>query len=259
MKHDGSTGKGDHERNSGGPWRSVWRGLRISRKAAVVLLLVVSLAANATLFVGGVLYNVIDEALTKVAGLETATSRQRKSSDDLKRKNRQLNERNRNLRNRATRLHKVTSGAVNSTVARSTRGAARAVATAPAKALPYVGTTVVVGAAAWEIKGHCDTIRDMTTIQREVDNLILLEPEPSKSRSEGERTVCGMDVPTREEIWNQIRTAPLAVWHHSRDFLTDLEPISPGVEVQLAGWWENRETLVRDGWDGLRQLLTWPD
>ena len=57
---------------------------------AMVLVLVASLAANGALFVGGVLNNVIDEAIESVTGLATATSKQRKLADDLKRKNRQL-------------------------------------------------------------------------------------------------------------------------------------------------------------------------
>ena len=129
---------------------------------AIGLLLVASVTANATFFVSGVLYNVIDEALESVTGLQTATGKQRKAADALMGKNRQLVHRNRVLQDRMINLQRengrlmgrmagarrTTNAAVRRTVARSAHAAARAVATAPAKALPYVGTAVVVGAPA---------------------------------------------------------------------------------------------------------------
>ena len=231
---------------------------------AMVLVLVASLAANGALFVGGVLNNVIDEAIESVTGLATATSKQRKLADDLKRKNRQLVDRNRSLQHRMTkvrresgrlkgrmaRLRTVTNVAVKRTVARSANAAVRVVATAPGKAVPYVGTAVVVGAAALEIKDLCDTIRDMKAIQREID--------PSESHSEDERKICGMDTPTQEEILNQIKTVPLDAWQRSQAFLTDLDPIPPEFETWLNRWW-NDKSLFRDGMRGLRRMLRGPE
>ena len=276
MERGASTDKGDrHRTNSSGMWRLAWRSLRVSRAMAVVLLLAASLAANAALFVGGVLYNVIDEALTRVAGLDTATSRQRRASDDLKRKNRQLVERNRNLhghltrvrqengrlKSRTNRLRRETSAAVKKTVARSAAAAGRAMATAPAKALPYVGTAVVAGALAWEIGDHCETIRDMKKIQQ-----AIASSESRSEASEDEPRVCGMDIPGRDEVWNQARAAPLAAWQRSREFLADLDPVPPEVETWLdgvmensKGWLEDGRTLVRDGLDGLFRVFEAPE
>lgn len=95
MGLDAQASNGDQQAKSNSMWRVAWRGLRVSRAMAMVLVLVVSLAANAALFVGGVLYNVIDEALENVTGLATATGKQRKQVNDLKRNNRHLVVRNR--------------------------------------------------------------------------------------------------------------------------------------------------------------------
>ena len=224
--------------NSGGTWRLVRRGLRVSRAMAVVLVLAASLAANAALFVGGVLFNVIDEAVESVTGLATATGKQRKLTDGLKRENRRLVASNRSLQNRMTRLRKETNDAVKRTMERSVNAAKRVVITAPGKALPYLGTAVVVGAAAWEIKDLCGTVRDMKEIQRAID--------PSESRSEDERRICGMDPPTREEILSQIETAPLDAWRRSRSFLADLDPIPPEFETRFNRWWNDKGPF-RDG------------
>lgn len=265
MIRDPSSGKEDSRIRSDGSWRRVWRVLKTARAMAVVLLLVVSLAANAALFVGGVLYNVVDEALARVTGLETATSKQRKVSDDLRRENRQLVDRNRKLQTRmakvqqangrlkgpAARLRKVTRDAVKRTVARSAVAATRAVATAPAKAFPYLGTAVVVGVTALEIRSYCKTIRDMNLIQKEI--------APTEAYSEDERTVCGMEAPTRDDIWNHIKKEPLHMWNRSRDFLPDLDPILPHIEDQLDAWLQNSENLLSDGWESLLRMLKLPD
>ncbi len=302
MGRDIPAGNGDRQTNSGGIWRPVWRGLRVSRGVVMVLLLAASLAANAALFVGGVLFNVIDEAVESVTGLATATGKQRKLTDRLKRKNHQLAARNRSLQNRVTevrrersrltarnrslqnrvieirqessrlaarnrslqnrvtelrreggrlkdrmaRLRQVTNAAVKRTVARSANAAVRVVATAPGKAVPYLGTAVVLGAAGLEIRDLCNTVRDMKAIQREID--------PTESHSEDERKICGMDVPTKEQILSQIETVPLDAWQRSREFLTDLDPIPPEFETWLSRWW-NDKGLFRDGMRGLRRML----
>lgn len=222
-------------------------------------------SANAALFVGSVLYNVVDEVLARVTGLETATSKQLKVSDDLRRENRQLVDRNRKLqtrmakvqqansrlKGRAARLRTVTRAAVKRTVARSAVAATRAVATAPAKAFPCLGTAVVVGVTALEVRSFCKTIQDINLIQQEI--------APSEALAENELEVCGMEVPTRDDVLNQIKTEPVRMWNRSREFLNDLDPIPPHVEDQLDDWLENSKTLIRDGRDGLFRMLRVPD
>ena len=307
MERDAPASNSDHRTASGGVWRLVWRGLRISRSMAIILVLVASLAANAALFVGGVLYNVIDEALESVTGIATATSKQRKEANDLKRRNRHLVVRNRKLQDGMTKIrrknrqlesrvarlrtvtskqrkeadglkrknrhlvvrnHKLQDGmakvrgknrrlesriarlrtVTSKTVTRSTKAIRRAVATAPGKALPYVGTVVVVGVAALEVKDHCDTIRDMKAIQRESDS--------AESHSEEEPKFCGIN---RNKILKRIKMAPIDAWKRSREFLTDLDPIPPEFETRLNLWMKDQENFLRDGWDGLRRWWQGPD
>lgn len=263
MGQDAKANSGHQRTGSGGGLRLVWRGLRVSRTIALVVLLAASLSANAALFVGGVLYNVIDEALESVTGLATETSKQRIAIDGLKRKNRQLVDRNRGLQNRVTevqrengrlkgrmaRLRTVTSRAVKGTVARSANAVVRAAATAPAKAIPYAGTAVVAGALVYEIRDLCHTIQDMKEIQREID--------PSEINSEDGSEVCGMRIPTQAEILNQIAMAPLDAWERSREFLADLDPMPPEIETELFRLWTDNKSLVRDGLNRLHRI--WPE
>ncbi len=158
---------------------------------------------------------------------------------------------NSRLKGRAARLRTVTRAAVKRTVARSAVAATRAVATAPAKAFPYLGTAVVVGVTALEVRSFCKTIQDINLIQQEI--------APSEALAENELEVCGMEVPTRDDVLNQIKTEPVRMWNRSREFLNDLDPIPPHVEDQLDDWLENSKTLIRDGRDGLFRMLRVPD
>ena len=55
------------------------KAIRLSRTLIIVIALVVSLGANVTLFVGGVLYSFVDEFLDRAVGLTTAAATERKA------------------------------------------------------------------------------------------------------------------------------------------------------------------------------------
>ena len=52
------------------------KAVRLSRNLIVVIALVVSLGANVSLFVGGVVYSVVDEFVDRAFGLTTAAATQ---------------------------------------------------------------------------------------------------------------------------------------------------------------------------------------
>ena len=60
------------------------KAVRLSRNLIVVIALVVSLGANVTLFVGGVLYSFVDKFVEEAFDLATAAGKQRKALTALK-------------------------------------------------------------------------------------------------------------------------------------------------------------------------------
>lgn len=189
--------------NGGGFWRTMYGVFRISRTLAIVIALAVSLAVNATLFVGGVLYNFVDDFLEDATGLQTASAKQRKVVRSLQKENRQLQ-----------KVRTVARTAAERTVKRSVKLAKRSVATLAAKALPVAGAAVSAGVTAWEIKDLCETIKDMNSIRREIDL--------SEATADSESTVCSMRVPTVERILSQIEISPQKAWEESKNFVSDL-------------------------------------
>lgn len=193
--------------NGGGFWRTMYGVFRISRTLAIVIALAVSLAVNATLFVGGVLYNFVDDFLEDATGLQTASAKQRKVVRSLQKENRQL-------RGQIKKVRTVARTAAERTMKRSVKWATQSVATLPGKALPLVGAAVSVGVTTWEIKHLCDTIKDMNSIRREID--------PSEATADSKSTVCSMPVPSAKRIPSQIKISPRKAWEESKNFVSDL-------------------------------------
>ena len=215
-------------------WSTMFRFFRISRSLAIVIALAVSLAANALLFVGGVLYNVVDDFLESATGLQTASAKQRKRVRSLKKENRQL-------RGQIKKVRTVAYTAAERTVNRSVKFARRSVATLAGKAIPVAGAAVSAGVTAWEIKDLCDTIRDMDSIRREID--------PPEAAADNGTTVCSMSVPTPQEILAQVVRSPKAAWEKSRKFLPDLsslKDVRSSLKDALKGAWKNIISFL--GW-----------
>ena len=78
------------------------------------------------------------------------------------------------------------------------------VAAAGGEALPFVGIGIIVGATAYEASEACATMADIYDLQVAVD--------PTQANPEDRDVVCGIEVPTKEELWEGIKSAPGAAW-----------------------------------------------
>lgn len=97
---------------------------------------------------------------------------------------------------------------------RTTLGTSRNVAATFGESVPMLGIAVVVGATAWEIKDACDTMKDLHELEVALD--------PTKANDAGVREVCGMAVPTKEELWEKVKSSPGAAWAKAKDAIPDL-------------------------------------
>lgn len=96
----------------------------------------------------------------------------------------------------------------------------RNIATMPGESIPVYGIAVVVAATAWEVNDACQMMRDM----HELD--VAFNPENAIS----DREVCGMRVPTADEIWEQIRSAPGDIWQSMKNYNFELP------DLPFDGW-----------------------
>lgn len=72
------------------------------------------------------------------------------------------------------------------------------------EALPVVGIGVIVAATAYELNMSCENMRDLYELQIELD--------PSQANPADRDMVCGLQVPTRDELWQSIKASPGSAW-----------------------------------------------
>lgn len=90
--------------------------------------------------------------------------------------------------------------------ARIKRMAASNVGATLGESIPFVGIGVIVAGTTYEMYESCEAMDEMTTLLEELDP--LRTPDDGNSHAE----MCGLDIPSKEEIWATIRTSPSAAW-----------------------------------------------
>jgi hypothetical protein len=120
---------------------------------------------------------------------------------------------------------KLVSEAVEETTQRVTKrtaaGATRNVAATFGEAVPVIGVGVVVAATAWELKDACDTMKDLHELEVALD--------PAKANDASVQEVCGLRVPSKEELWVKVKASPGAAWQKAKDAMPEL-PEMPSID-----------------------------
>ena len=214
--------------------------VRVSRNLIVMIALVVSLGANATLFVGGIVYSFVDELMEQAFDLDTPRAKQRRALAALKKENAGLRSANRKLRGRLGNVRHVANSAAKRSGARLLGSATRSVATLPGEALPVVGTVIAVAVTALEIKELCDTMRDFGEIQKSVG--------VSEAEAESELSVCSVRVPSGEKVVARMLVSGREAWDDSEKYVPDLPS------------WEEIQSKGRSYWPDIRDRFKsfWP-
>lgn len=94
-----------------------------------------------------------------------------------------------------------TSGRITS---RTATGATRNLTATLGESWPVYGIAVIVAATSWELTDACLTMQDL----HELD--VAFNPE--RANEAGVREVCGMSVPSKNELWEQVKRSPSAAW-----------------------------------------------
>lgn len=91
-----------------------------------------------------------------------------------------------------------------------------------AQSIPYLGIAVVLGATAYDLKDSCDTIKDLHALDVAID--------PTKELGADETAICGLSVPTKDEIWENVKSGSFDAWQNAAEYL----PALP--EYELPSW-----------------------
>ena len=113
----------------------------------------------------------------------------------------------------------------NSRIAKRTaRTATRNASSVVAEAIPYVGIGAMLAVTAYDLKDSCDTIKDLHALDVAID--------PTKKFSAEDAHVCGLSVPTKDEVWQQVKSSSEEAWVGAREYLPELPDFSlPSIRV----------------------------
>ena len=84
---------------------------------------------------------------------------------------------------------------------RSLKSITRNVSSGVVKAIPALGTGVILAATAWDVHDTCETLKDINELNRVFDH-------PPEDQTE----VCGMHVPKPGKVATQVKTKTIAVY-----------------------------------------------
>jgi len=108
----------------------------------------------------------------------------------------------------------------------------RDVGTLPAQSIPYYGAGVVLSVTAWDMVDACLTMKDLQAISSALNEDEELNAEVDK--------VCGLEVPTQEELLLSIKQSPSKAVESAQEYLSGMEPIDFDVEsIDFDGIWKS--------------------
>lgn len=113
---------------------------------------------------------------------------------------------------------KLLGEAVEDTTGRISRrmatSAARNAGSVFAEAIPIAGIAVILGVTAWDLKDSCDTMHDLHELDLAFNPEVRFDPEAVE--------VCGLEVPTKDEVWMTIKTSPSKAWNGAKMYVPEL-------------------------------------
>jgi hypothetical protein len=101
-------------------------------------------------------------------------------------------------------------------------GATRNIATMFGEAVPFIGIAVIVGTTTWELQEACETLKDVNELESAFGS--------TENAGEDIRTVCGQTVPSKEEVWESVKTSPEKAWGSAKEQIPSLPKYSDGPE-----------------------------
>ncbi|WP_154664685.1 hypothetical protein [Gemmobacter nectariphilus] len=117
----------------------------------------------------------------------------------------------------------------NGRIARRTATAAtRNASSVVAEAIPYLGIAAMLAVTAYDLKDSCDTIKDLHALDVAID--------PTKEFGEEETAVCGLSVPTMDEVWKQVKIGSKEAWVSAGEYLPSLPEFSLPSWRELKFW-----------------------
>jgi hypothetical protein len=163
----------------------------------------------------------LDGATTKARALEVEVVEKNNRVRALEAEVERLKPRQVTYRGQKKLLEEAVADTTERVSRRAAVGASRNVAATFGEAVPVVGIGVVVAATVWELTDACETMKDLQALEVAMD--------PGKAQADDVTEVCGLTVPSKEEIWAKVKASPGEAWAKAKEAMPDL-PEMPKVD-----------------------------
>ena len=184
----------------------------------ITLMFVSSLLVNATMLTWQTGALAIGGMFASATGISAVANSLKHGNDTLKKKNGKLVAEADGLKARNLTKNKAVEKITSRIADRTTRSATLNVAAIPVEAIPGVGIGAALAVTTWELTEACGIMRDMKEL-----NIAL-----GSAESVADDAVCGMEPPTKKQVWDTIKHSPGAAWKAVKEFGVNL-PDLPGI------------------------------
>ncbi len=174
----------------------------------IYLLIILSLLSLNTAVIFSSAVAMAISGLAQSIGVETVFARNTKA---ISRQKTQIKKQSAKL----SKHKKVVADHTRRVSKRVVRGAGRNVASTFGEGIPVYGVAVIIGVTAWEIRDACDTMEDMKEINKAFDTDVDVQGDVDK--------VCGLDVPSIDEIKNAVYKSPGKAWDNFLNITEGIE------------------------------------
>jgi len=101
---------------------------------------------------------------------------------------------------------------------RTATSAARNAGSVVAEAIPFAGIAAIVGVTAWDLNDSCETMKDLHELNVAFNPDLALAPDIKE--------VCGLEVPSSEEVWQMAKRSPRAGWENAKIHVNKLPDLT---------------------------------
>lgn len=161
-------------------------------------------------------YALTDTALTRVLGQSPTVRR----NDDvavktkelvdkntrLTRNNSELEEKHAKLKTESDKKIKTVQKVSKRIATRSVMSARRNIASLPGETIPVLGTSIIIGVTLWDIHDFCQNMKDINELNSAFEHDL-----------EDQDRVCGMEVPTKEQVMADASENWLQAYNDAKD------------------------------------------
>jgi len=119
---------------------------------------------------------------------------------------------------------------------RAAGGTARNLASMPAQRIPWLGLATMIGVTGWDIRDACATTSELDELNKAID--------PDKSIDLEVERVCGIEMPTSDEILNAAKSSPREVWEQAKQWVPNAEDYKDFKFSEIS--WDEHLELVKD-------------